>query len=465
MQYTNGGYGVLFKKTTLEVLVWKDESYDTLKSDKKSFKVVTDFQPNLAGKPISSTDPFEYSDSVGVTWIVSPYPFLWNPSSGDNRLVILVFARKSQAEAVLDSLNSNIDSTTSGVVTTTIIIIAITVAATILLCFLVIEYIAYPLEAMRKISEEITRMTAEDEDKKDYRDVIRKAFVNLTRTDEVGILAIDYYSIVCLLHNKNMSKRDKPKYPPNPFHIGSNVDYSQLTWSQFMQTFNSQNPLPSKGLPAAPKPSASFDVNVLGSLNNLPTAGISYARLSSVVPTEARAVPEPESAEGMAEIGSTEVLMEVPAEDVKVGWFTSLKSQLYMLSTVLLAGVTVTMIITVVSLSGQGATWMSTSSKEIDSVQVINMQAVAYAKSAYVEAYYQQLSTDVLIAAAYMTDLFNQNLTDSTWYSDGNYLPSYSDNFYDTKHQKIVDTTDFSLYYSTVQGRLVIDVFGLTILC
>jgi hypothetical protein len=105
-----------------------------------------------------------------------------------------------------------------------------------------------------------------------------------------------------------------------------------------------------------------------------------------MVAAEAHAVPEPESGEDMAEVGSTdEVLMEVPAEDMKVGWFTSLKSQLYMLSGVLLAGVTITMIVTVVSLSGQGATWMNKSSKEIDNVQVSNMEAITYAKSVYVK--------------------------------------------------------------------------------
>ena len=66
------------------------------------------------------------------------------------------------------------------------------------------------------------------------------------------------------------------------------------------------------------------------------------------------------------------------------------------------------------------------------------------------QAYYQQLSTDVLTAAVYLTDLFNQNLTDLTWYSDGNYLPSYSLNYYDEKHKNIAYTKEHSLYYATV---------------
>ena len=385
VQYTNGGFGVLFDKITQSVLVWKDESYNTLKSDNKTFKTVMDFDPQLAAKPIISSEPFKYRDEHGVTWIVSPYPFFQpgkanDPSSSGNRLVILVFAQNSQATAVLDSLNSNINSTTNGVVTATIIVIAITVAATILLCFLVIEYIAHPLEAMRQISEDITRMSAEDEDKRDYSGVIRKALVNLTRTDEVGILAIDYYSIVCLLHNRSMAKRNSPKYPPNPFYFGPNVDHSQLTWPQFVQICKSENPLPTSRVPTSNEPNTNFDLNVLGSLNSRSAANASYSRVSSIVP------PDVLSNEVGAESWGADDVSEVHvAAQPKVGWFTSLKSQLYMLSAVLVAGVTVTMIITVVALSRQGVTWMSTSSVDIDDVQVLNMQAMTYAKSVYVE--------------------------------------------------------------------------------
>ena len=77
--------------------------------------------------------------------------------------------------------------------------------------------------------------------------------------------------------------------------------------------------------------------------------------------------------------------IDVPKEQKKVGWFTSLKSQLYFLSFVLLVGVTVTMLITVISLSRQGVTWMSSSTTQIDNTQVTNMQAITVAKAAYVK--------------------------------------------------------------------------------
>ena len=72
------------------------------------------------------------------------------------------------------------------------------------------------------------------------------------------------------------------------------------------------------------------------------------------------------------------------------------------------------------------------------------------------KSYFQQLSTDVITAAAYVTDLLNQNLTDSNWYKNGDYLPSYSVNYYDIQHRRIFYTqhTEFSLYYAKVDAIL-----------
>ncbi len=67
------------------------------------------------------------------------------------------------------------------------------------------------------------------------------------------------------------------------------------------------------------------------------------------------------------------------------------------------------------------------------------------------QSYYQQLTADVLIAAAYATDLLNGNLTHSDWYERGDYLrKSYSYNAFDFKHQNISNTTKHSLYFGTV---------------
>jgi hypothetical protein len=388
VKYTDGGFGVLFSKSTQQVLVWKDQNYPTVIPGTRTFLTISDFDVNLAAKPITGSNIFQYTDPKGVTWIVSPYPFFQpgsinSPSNSGNQLVILVFAQRALAEASLDSLNSNINTTTNSILMSTIIIIACTIAATILLCFLVIEYIARPLEAMRRISEEIAEMSAEDEDKKDYRSVLQKAYVNLNRTDEVGLLAAEYYYIVCLLHNKNMAKRETPKYPPNPFHLGSDVNYDQLSWVQFISLYESRNNVTVARGPVATAVddlSASMDLDVLGSMNTRGSAKV-YMPVATIVPTETNANQMPKSA---VQRDSSKYI-DVPKEQKKVGWFTSLKSQLYFLSFVLLVGVTVTMLITVISLSRQGVTWMSSSTTQIDNTQVTNMQAITVAKAAYVK--------------------------------------------------------------------------------
>jgi hypothetical protein len=320
---------------------------------------------------------FEYRDPDGVTWVVSPYPFFQpgspnNPSNSNNSLVILVFARRSLAAKSLDSLNDNIDTTTSTIIDATIITIVCTVVATIVLGFLMIEYIiARPLETMRRISEEIIRVSAEDSEQRDYRGALSLALFSLNRTDEVGVLAVEFYKIVCKLHQQSLGTRETPKYPPNPFHIGPEVNYDQLSWSQYIEAIESQHPADlyrpadsssneSKALP---------DLDILGSIMLRNSRDINYSRIA----------PNP-SVDIIADDAPPDTTQEI-----KVGWFTSLKSRLYALSGVVLAGVMVAMFITVVSLSRQGETWMSKSTSEIDHTQVINMQAVAHTKSIFIK--------------------------------------------------------------------------------
>lgn len=384
MHYPNGGFGVLLQKNTSQVFVWKDRSYQTVKED-STFKVVSDFDSNLAAHSLSTESVFQYTDPHGITWIVSVYPFFRpgqtnDPSSSNNQLVILVFAQRSLAENDLDSLNSNINSTTNQIVIVTIIIIACTVALTILLVFLVIEYITRPLESMRSISEDIAEMQAEDEDKKDYRAVLRKAYVNLSRTDEVGLLASEYYYIVGILHNKNTAKKEAPKYPKNPFNIGplGSVNYDDLTWAQFVAAFDRiQGVQIQQTVPIAVVDNQPSDLDVLGSLGA--KQKVAYAPVAT---SEERVATKRISPEQRRDESN---YVAIATEEKSVGWFTSLKSQLYALSAVLHVGVTFTMLFTVISLSRQGSTWMSTSTTEIDNTQIVNMQAITDAKSVYVE--------------------------------------------------------------------------------
>ena len=395
VEYPNGGFGVLFQKSTQQVLVWKDRSNSTVNAVTGTFKVVADFDPILASHSITTQSVFQYTDPQGITWIVAAYPFFKpgqanDPSNADNQFVILVFAKRSLAQNDLDSLNSNINSTINQIVFATIIIVACTVNVTMFLVLCVVEYITRPLQSMLSISEYIILMSAEDEDKKDYLEALHRAYINLERTDEVGLLAIEYFYIVGILNNKNMEKKLTPKYPSNPFHLGpqDRIDYEHLTWARFVSSFKRDNGIltdieihESKDVCERDTSGQVLDLDVLGSLTRQRREQASYALVPSAPigeTTQPRHIfPEPPR--------NNAHFVPIPSEIAKVGWFTSLKSQLYLLSAVLLFGVTFTMIFAVTSLSSQGSTWMSTSTIEIDNTQVINMRAITVAKSAFVK--------------------------------------------------------------------------------
>ena len=393
VQYTYGGFGVLIWKSTQEVLVWKNSNITNSNSSK--IQTVRDFDPILASrsKDLTQKGSFEYSDPKGLTWIVAAYPFFVpgmddiDPSSSSNNLVILVFAQRSLALKSLDTLNTNIAVTTSFIVQTTCIIIAATVAATLVLVFLIIQYMSAPLEGMLRLSEELIQMSAEDDENKDYRSILQRAYRNLDRTDEIGILAIDYYYLVCMLHNKHV-EREELKFPLNPFHIppsdsSTNTPYA-VTWSQFVAVLKNTDPAtsPADITPAlAPADAMKIDDFYWP----LPKKKIpDYNNIELAARQQQSTVVEQDSATQRA-TSNRYILIPNSANFLQVGWLTSLKSQLSFLSVALLVGVIITMIVTAVSLSKQGYIWMSASTTEIDDNQVLNMQAITVSKSAYVK--------------------------------------------------------------------------------
>eukprot|EP01037_Dinobryon_pediforme_P037556 gene37556-45093_t len=134
-------------------------------------------------------------------------------------------------------------------------------------------------------------MSAEDEDKKDYMEALQRAYINLNRTDEVGLLAIEYFYIVGILNNKNLEKKLTPKHPSNPFHLGpkDRIDYEHLTEQK---TYALVPTLPIAHIGVIIQPQCIFPEPPRNNANFIP----------------------------------------IPSEIAKVGWFISLKSQLYLLS-------------------------------------------------------------------------------------------------------------------------------------
>lgn len=132
-----------------------------------------------------------------------------------------------------------------------------------------------------------------------------------------------------------------------------------------------------------------FPYNI-GSVRSSGT-NLNYSRLPVVAPSirPTRAglstnLPPPEDIEQQGE-EDPNYYATIPEEEKRVGYLTSLKSQLYLLAGVLLSGLLVTMIITVLSLSRQGVDWMSSSTPQIDRNQISNMQAITQAKSIFIK--------------------------------------------------------------------------------
>jgi len=385
---------------------------------------VADFDSILATQSITSQNVFQYTDSQGIKWIVAACPFFQpgkanDPSNPFNYFVILVFAQRSMAQRDLDSLHSNINFTTDRIVLTTIIIVACTVGLTIFLVLCVVQYITRPLEAMRSISEYITEISAEDEDQKDYIGALRRAYFNLNRTDEVGLLAVEYYYIVGILHNNNVEKRMIPKHPSNPFHLGQQeqVDYDHLTWEKFVDSFQTSNNIvngtaivENKGI--RKKISTGVvgielsDLDALKSVSRQRKEQATYVPVSTVSSGD---TTQPYHI-GSERAQENNQFVTIPINVAQVGWFTSLKSQLYLLSAILLIGTTFTMIFTVVSLSSQGFTWMSKSTIEIINTQVTNMRAITFAKSVFVKVpFHSNLSYYSSICSVAFSSLTTSN--------------------------------------------------------
>ena len=230
ISYNDGGFGALMKYQTNEVLVWRNDK-DIYNTATSTFYDVSHFDANLATHDLKQKSIIEYTDEDGADWIVSTTPFfntsIKDTGTSDYTLVLLVFSQKSQALKPLNSLQTQIDGTTADVTTRTIITIAATAAVVLIVISFLVLYIVKPFEVMRSTSKEIIRISTEEEDLRDYSTLVDDAYFNLTRTDEVGLLAADYYDIVCLLHYGAIEKREAPKYPLNPFHL-SETEVQQI---------------------------------------------------------------------------------------------------------------------------------------------------------------------------------------------------------------------------------------------
>lgn len=436
VHYDYNGYGVLITRNSQQVLVWGTRN-DVYNADTQAFKTVIDFDQNLAQYDLSKNTVFEYVDPQGVGWIVTVNVFLNTANAGSNEgLSLLVFSQRSLVDIPLNSLSDHIDTTTNSISTETIIIVCVTLGAVMMVVIGLVLYITYPLEIMQSICSEVVKISAEDEDHRDYTEVVQKAYVNLSRTDEVGLLALDYYHILCMLQNKTIEKKNTPKYPMNPLYLQDVVkDYTSITWEQFMVgiqslaiqkedvnvTLNSNDHhqteyINNKKVGIAEEEDTGLDVlaSFTKQVEKIKPANNSVVELvrkdSSSSSSSHQIVPVKEDGDVLGgqpslqqqQPGNNKDLYRYVHANTKsdrasvsstyyeitptqpVGYFTSLKSQLYMLSGVLLVGLVITMLITVIQLNTEGSSWTDDSKVTLTSSQMQNIQEIAYTKAKFV---------------------------------------------------------------------------------
>eukprot|EP01031_Cornospumella_fuschlensis_P025871 gene25871-31244_t len=447
IQYPDDGFAAVIAADTNQVLVWGNRT-DIYNSTSSTFQTIDKFDANLpvakcSGGDDRSSRSFEYTDSGGQRWIVSCLPFFSSVDSSSgvasSAMLIFVFSNYESAIAPLESLNGQIQETTDSVTLSTVVVLCITIGIVIALVLSLITYITHPLVVIRSVSLDLITLMAEDEDQRDYAPLLEKAMFNLHRTDEVGSLACDFYHILCLLNNKAVIKRSTPKYPKNPFYlsIGTQEANRQFNWMDLekavatvAQSDVSEITPHSTGMPALHVSNTTqrngFFQSLFGMarLQGVEEAPSSYQAVTTLAVSQPVGSGENSSAyvapvvrpDGYAEITTSR----------PIGFFTSLKSQLVFLVMLLMTGLTVAMVLTVVTIRNTGDSWSSSTSDYVTSKQLQNLQAIARTKSFYVQTAFEQMTLDLLTMGGHFNDLMNLQVNTSHWISDRNYFPSYS---------------------------------------
>ena len=411
IKYANDGFGVLINSSNY-VLVWQQN--ETVYDQQTNLPYdVSHFDQELAKYDLKQKSIIDYTDTTGTEWIVTTTP-LFNTSSGnssgtDYALFLLIFSNKKLAMTSSYSLQMHIKSTVTNVTVQTMIAASITITSVTIIVFLIILYIVKPFEVMKRISKDIIHQSTVEDDMRDYSTLMDEALFNLTRTDEVGLLAADFYDIICLLHHLSMDKRNKPKYPLNPFYL-SDIEVENIVHEKYITSnsyvdsslLSSWRSLECTDLVTVMKKKRLYEQAVLNSVgcvhneakenNKHNDRNVDLDVLRSLKTARSNRRIHPIEDDGDTEVvndierGIYQVsqptslnvgnsitiasssmitspafmaskIFDIKKKIRKVGRFTSIKSQLYALSGILLLGLIITKIITVTLINDEGKSW------------------------------------------------------------------------------------------------------------
>lgn len=444
VNYTDGGFGALIKYQSNRVIVWGNDT-EVYDSSTNRFQTVADFDSTLATFDLTSDRVIEYTHAEsGIHWIVTVTTLFNLDSTQLPALVMLVFAQKHKAQSPLRALNDQIVTTTSSVMITILVVVLVTAGVVMAIASGLVVYLTQPLEAMRNISSEVVRISAEEPEHRDYSSVLKQASCNLRRMDEAGALAASFYRVICTLHNKSVASRHIPKNPPNPFHIADELEEEDLTWyflhhevfaKQVSRSLSQGALSQASGISGRLRAGSIVpletendeDLTVLASGKSRPSSAAILA--GKYRPTEGDVehgkLFRSHQVDGSVLSGDSS-LIDLSESSPLVGLCSSIKSQLYCSAFLLLAGMMMALIITIVFLADAGNQWTETSSNQLQAKQIAYLQAFADSKVVFVSSYFQKLSLDLLVGSRVYALVNDQQLNRSAFIVNDLYLPSYA---------------------------------------
>ena len=472
VRFSSTGFVALVTYTEHFVIAWKQNTTVYNDTGEGSFKTLTEIEPafdkyeHLLYKKRS----FQFTDSDDLEWIVSAAPFFESGSENSDgeteiseySFVVLVFIPKSEVLSSLPVLRDNIHSTTQNVFNATGLVLAIANATAFVLSILLILYITIPLVTMQDLSTKIIRVSAEDEETalKDYSQILGNNFFGSSRRDEIGVLMTDFYNAVCVLNNKTVAKRNKPKYPPNPFHVVAESK-TPNKFRDFYIALVGKSTAHTKNVSNVAEKNEGDNLDVLSHfLSELKTA---HAPTEPTVTTadDIEMNLDKDDAINIANgVEMTTYRKVVATEEMEIAaielferknstLFTSLKSYLYCITFVLLSCCIVVMVYTVVILNEQGSSWMTETSVVLEYNQMSNLEEIAALKGLYVQSWLHKISTELDLLGNYASSTLDGNIS---YNSSNNYffhIDSYAldqDNDYSINSDL---SKNFSGYYNS----------------
>lgn len=400
-----------------------------------AFYTLGELDPALGGRDLTRSGTFIYEDGDGVSWLVAVAPFLLSTDGATSTLseqpalVMLVFSQWDLATASLPALHADIEHTASGVYLTTGIIAGAILLGMLVLMVALISWLTAPLSQIRLILTRIIAISAEEESRRDYREIVDASWFDLKRSDELGCLATSFWYMVIQLHNSCEAKKARPRYTPNPLHMSAEcmqaVNESAsggdplLTIGALVVAYEAAHAAPvpdpvSSKIASNSAGRVATEAEIIGgdvlaqlsqsnayalvSTHGAVTAvdigssldaegalsGMEIGRLPRSATARANPVPVVQGTAYAAVSGTTAVEPLPPPLPPRTCKVFTLQFYLSALATALILGLMAIMAAAIFLLQSEGSGWMQDTTDTIEHAEIVNLATITLAKAAFI---------------------------------------------------------------------------------